>query len=601
MATNRRCAPTSSRPTAVRVRALVGIACGGLAAVVLAAAGEGLQRALAVDDSVMVKMRDGVHLAATVYRPADADRLPTLVTRTPYDRRNDAAEARKLAARGYVVVVQDTRGRFGSEGEFYPFRDEGADGYDTVEWAAALPFSDGRVGMYGASYVGATQLLAALEKPPHLAAIAPTVTASEYYEGWTYQGGAFAYWFTSTWASLLAIDTLDRQALGRLKPAPWVQRLPLDAYPVLDLPDARQLAPYYRDWLEHDRQDAYWRRWKVSDHYGEMTVPALHTTGWYDLFLAGAIENFNGLRTGSATPEARARQRIEIGPRAHPGVGADGTVGDVSFGPAAVTDETADLMDWFDFAIKGVANRCASSPPVRIFVMGDNVWRAEQEFPPARARLTRYYLHAERGANGVAGDGAIAIGTPASERPDTFTYNPANPVPTIGGRLCCGAFTRPGPADQRPNEARADVLVYSTPILNSDLEVTGNVSVELYAATTAIDTDFTAMLVDVEPSGTARLVADGIIRARYRTSKAKPEPITPGSVNRYVIDLWATSNVFKAGHRARVHISSSNFPRFDRNLNTGEPILGATRMVTARQTVYHDVARPSAVLLPVIR
>ncbi|MBE3100486.1 MAG: CocE/NonD family hydrolase, partial [Planctomycetes bacterium] len=459
MTTNTTRAATSSRPTPVRVAALAGIACAALAAVVLAVAGEYPQRALVVDDTVMVKMRDGVRLAATVYRPADADRLPTLVTRTPYDRRNDAAEARRLAVRGYVVVVQDTRGRFGSEGEFYPFRDEGADGYDTVEWAAAFPHSDGRVGMYGASYVGATQMLAAVTKPPHLAAIAPTVTASEYYEGWTYQGGALAQWFTSTWASLLAIDTLDRQALGRLKPELWVQPLPVDAYPVLDLPDARQLAPYYRDWLEHDRQDDYWRRWKVSDHYGDVTVPALHTTGWYDLFLAGAIENFNGLKTTAATPEARARQRMEIGPRAHPGVGADGTVGDTSFGPAAVTDETEGLMDWFDFAIKGVANRYASGPPVRIFVMGDNVWRAEQEFPPARARLTRYYLHAKGGANSVVGDGWLATAAPADETPDAFTYDPTQPVPTIGGRLCCGPFSRPGPADQRPNDGRSDVLV----------------------------------------------------------------------------------------------------------------------------------------------
>jgi putative CocE/NonD family hydrolase len=601
MTTNTTRAATPSRPSRLRVMALAGLACAGLAAVVVAAAGQDPPRAIVIDDTVMAKMRDGVRLAATVYRPADADRLPTLVTRTPYDRRNDAAEARKLAAHGYLVVVQDTRGRFGSEGEFYPFRNEGADGYDTVEWAAALPHSDGRVGMYGSSYVGATQMLAAVATPPHLAAIAPGVTASEYYEGWTYQGGALAYWFTSTWASLLAIDTLDRQALDRLKPAPWVQRLPIGAYPVLDLPDARQLAPYYRDWLEHDRQDEYWRRWKVSDHYGDVAVPALHTTGWYDLFLAGAIENFNGLRAKAATARARGAQRIEIGPRAHPGVRPDGTVGEVAFGQAAVTDETADLMDWFDFAIKGVKNRYATGPPVRIFVMGDNVWRAEQEFPPARARLTRYYLHAERGANGVAGDGRLATAAPTDERPDAFTYDPANPVPTIGGRLCCGAFTRPGPADQRPNELRADVLVYSTPALDRDLEVTGNVSVELFAASSAADTDFTAMLVDVEPSGLARLVADGIVRARYRRSTTKAEAIVPGETNRYVIDLWATSNVFKAGHRIRLDVSSSNFPRFDRNLNTGEPILVATRAVTARQTVYHDDARLSALVLPVIR
>jgi putative CocE/NonD family hydrolase len=263
----------------------------------------------------------------------------------------------------------------------------------------------------------------------------------------------------------------------------------------------------------------------------------------------------------------------------------------VTFGKSAVFDMTAATLQWFDYALKGKTNEYASGAPVRLFVMGENAWRSEREFPLARARETSYYL---RG-------GALSTSPPGEEPPESFEYDPASPVPTIGGRLCCGnAQLPPGPFDQRPNEGRPDVLVYSTPALDKDVEVTGFVRAALYASSSAADTDFTAMLVDVEPSGYARYLADGIVRARYRNSTAKAEPIEPGKTYRYDIDLWATSNVFKAGHRIRLYISSSNFPRFNRNLNTGEPIAGARRMVKAAQRVYHDRAHPSALILPVI-
>jgi len=232
--------------------------------------------------------------------------------------------------------------------------------------------------------------------------------------------------------------------------------------------------------------------------------------------------------------------------------------------------------------------------------MGDNVWRDEQEFPLARARATRYYLHAARGANAAAGDGRLGTDPPKTEGPDHYEYDPADPVGTLGGRLCCGAAYLPGPADQRPNESRRDVLVYSTPPLDKDLEVTGFITAEIQAASSAVDTDFTAMLVDVEPSGYARYLADGIVRARHRLSRERTDPLAPGRIETYAIDLWATSNVFKAGHRLRLYVSSSNFPRFDRNLNTGETGPGATRMVKAQQTVYHDAGHPSALILPVV-
>ena len=249
--------------------------------------------------------------------------------------------------------------------------------------------------------------------------------------------------------------------------------------------------------------------------------------------------------------------------------------------------------------MKGRQNEFASAAPVKIFVMGDNAWRDENEFPLARTNYTKYYLHASRGAASAAGDGTLTTMPPTSERPDVFEYDPASPVRTIGGRLCCGGLA-PGPFDQSPNESRSDVLVFSTPPLTGEVEVTGFVSMELYAATSAADTDFTAMLVDVDEAGFARYLADGIIRARFRDSTAKAAPIEPGRVYKYKVDLWATSNVFKAGHRIRVYVSSSNFPRFNRNLNTGERTTGGSRAVRAKQTIYHDADHPSAIVLPII-
>ncbi len=555
-----------------------------------------------VESGVKVVMRDGVTLVADVYRPEGDGRYPVLLTRTPYDRHGDMTAGPALASHGYVVVMQDVRGRYGSEGAFYPFRNEAADGYDTVEWAAALPSSNGKVGMFGGSYVGATQMLAAGATPPHLVAIHPVVTASDYYEGWTYQGGALMQWFTSSWATGLAEDTLQRQASELARPPQWVETLPVGSYRLLEPPPVSDLAPYYRDWLAHETADEYWRAVRVKDRYGDMTVKALHQGGWHDIFSRGSIENYIGMRAGAATPEARAGQRLIMGPWGHTATLAHGKVGDVTFGDSALPDE-GDLLRWADWSLKGVPNAYATGAPVRLFVMGDNVWRDEQEFPLARARATRYYLHAAKGANSAQGDGRLSPTPPRREGPDRFQYDPANPVRTLGGRLCCGTPPvnyHPGPADQRPNETRADVLVYSTGPLARDLEVTGFITAEIWAGTSAVDTDFTAMLVDVDPSGYARYLADGILRGRYRATRDRAQPLSPGAIEKYEIDLGATANVFKTGHQLRLYVSSSNFPRFARNLNTGEPVATGTRMVKADQVVYHDAAHPSALVLPVI-
>lgn len=552
-----------------------------------------------VEAGVRVTMRDGIALVADVYRPDEPGKFPVLLERTPYNRAEPATGV-LFASHGYVVVLQDTRGRYASEGTFYPFRDEGRDGYDTVEWAAALPSADGRVGMFGGSYVGATQMLAAAAKPPHLVAIFPYVTASEYYEGWTYQSGALMQWFASTWASILAEDTARKATASRSHWADWVPALPVDQFRLLDVPQPAELAPYYRDWVQHETDDAYWHAVKVSDHFGEMGVKALHGGGWHDLFLKGSIENYRGLHEKAATPEARAGQRLLLGPWCHGPTSPEGRIGDVEFGKDAVLDMDGTILRWFDYALKGEANEYATGAPVRLFVMGENQWRDEKEFPLARTRPTRYYLRSAKAPNTAAGDGALALDAPRREPPAAFDYDPADPVRTIGGRVCCGSASPPGPFDQRPNESRPDVLVFSTPPLASDLEVTGYIRLELFASSSAVDTDFTALLADVDPSGYARFLTDGIVRARYRASTERAELIEPGRSYKYDVDLWATSNLFKAGHRVRLYVSSSNFPRFGRNLNTGEPTLGATRMVKAQQTVFHDAEHPSALVLPVI-
>lgn len=545
---------------------------------------------VAVEVGVRARMRDGVALAADVYRPKAQGRFPVLLQRTPYDRRGARTDARLLSSHGYIVVIQDTRGRYESGGEWYPFLNETNDGYDTVEWAAGLAGADGKVGMFGGSYVGATQMLAAVGKPPHLEAVFPYVTASEYYDGWTYQSGVLMQWFVQSWTSGLARDTLNRKAESR--PLDWAKGAPSD-YPVLTAPQpfAPQLAPYYLHWLDHSTNDDYWKRWRISDHYPEMTVKALHAGGWHDIFLKGSIKNYEGLSGAAEDPEARAGQRLLVGPWAHAATSPEGKIGGVVFGQDAVLDMPQTILEWSDWALKGKKNDYAAKPPVKIFVMGENVWRYEKEFPLARQRLTRYYLHSTHGANGAGGDGLLSTSPPGEMRPDRFTYDPRNPVPTIGGRLCCANdVLPPGPFDQSPNAYRRDVLVYSTPPLERDVEVTGWIKLELFAASDARDPHFTATLVDAAPDGYARFLTDGIVRASLRDSLETPAAVPRDETTlRYEIDLWATSNLFRRGHRIQLYVSSSNFPRFSRM--SGAP---------SEQTVYHDAQHPSALVLPVI-
>jgi len=559
-----------------------------------------------IEHGVAVKMRDGTILRADIFRPNAPGKFPILLTRTPYDMRHDLDFSLKGVSRGYVVINQDVRGRYTSDGEWYPFIHESDDGYDTVEWAASLPYSDGRVGMYGGSYVGATQMLAAIAHPPHLAGICPVVTASNYHEGWTYQGGAFEQWFNESWTSGLAQDTLNRSVSQQTNALHGISKLPLSEYPLFPLPQSssdnellRSLAPYFLDWLAHPSYDDYWKRLAIEEHYPDIRVPSLTVAAWYDIFLGGSLRNYIGLKEHAADENARQGQRLLVTIGGH--AGSSQKIGDLDFGPAAPFDEDAITLDWYDHLFRNLANQFAGPKRVKIFVMGSNQWRDEDDWPLARARDTRYFLHSAGKANTATGDGFLSTTPPQSENADKLTYNPANPAPTVGGPLCCDStHLQPGPRDQKEVEVRQDVLVYSTPALADDMEVTGPVHVELFANSSTRDTDFTAKLVDVSPDGSADNVTEGIIRGRYRNSQQTPDPIKPGGTYKFTIDLWSTSNVFRRGHRLRLEISSSNFPRFDRNTNTGDDLAHATRLVSAVNTIRHDKEYPSALILPIV-
>jgi len=559
---------------------------------------------------IAVKMRDGLTLYADIFRPDAEGKFPVLLQRTPYNRDNEVAFALKAAAKGYVVVIQDVRGRYASEGQWYTFKNEPNDGYDTVEWAAALPYSDGRVGMFGGSYVGATQMLAAIAHPPHLAGICPIVTASNYHENWTYTGGAFAQWFNEDWTSGLSHNTYEHLVGEQNDPVGGIWTLPLTSYPILNLekrPDLSTnatVAPYFLDWLAHPSYDDYWKAISIEEHFQDIKVPALHVAAWYDLFLGGSLRNYEGIKANGGSEEARRGQRLVVVIGGHAGDGRK--IGDLDFGPAAEGSEDDTILNWYDYLFKGAKNKFANGKPVKIFVMGANHWRDEDDWPLTRAKATKYFLHSTGKANSMRGNGTLSTTAPIKEASDQYVYDPAHPVPTIGGWLCCEQQRwHAGPRDQRPAEARDDVLVYSTAPMTEDLEVTGPISLELYAKSSAVDTDFTAKLVDVWPDGFAQNIAEGIIRARYRDSRETPSLMTPGQAYKFTIDLWATSNVFKKGHMVRLEVSSSNFPRFDRNLNTGatrylKSADGPDQFVSATNVVLHDAEHPSALVLPVV-
>jgi putative CocE/NonD family hydrolase len=411
----------------------------------------------------------------------------------------------------------------------------------------------------------------------------------------------------------LAQDTLNRRVQDHTDARAAIWTVPLALYPLFDLPHVAEelgstasLAPYFLDWLAHPNYDDYWKAIAIDEHFSEVAVPALHVAAWYDIFLGGSIRNYMGIKAHGASEEARRGQRLLIVIGGHAGEGRK--IGDFDFGAPAEYDEDGLILDWYDHLFKNAENQFSTPKPVKIFVMGQNQWREEDDWPLARARITKYFLHSSGKSNSLAGNGSLSTQAAEKEPADQYAYDPRNPVPTVGGPLCCDAQHWPaGPRDQRAVEQRPDVLVYSTAPLEQDVEVTGPIELELYASSSAVDTDFTAKLVDVWPDGRAQNLTEGILRARYRDSREQPRLMNPGEVYRLMIDLWATSNIFERGHRLRLEVTSSNFPRFDRNPNSGAaPYLRSDfealeeSFRTAVNVIYHDREHPSALLLPIV-
>jgi putative CocE/NonD family hydrolase len=572
------------------------------------------------EENVPARMRDGTILYADVYRPVSSERFPVILMRTQYGK--DSAQVNPsryqppawYAAHCYIVVIQDTRGTGASKGEFYEYARDRDDGYDTVQWAATLPGSDGRVGMYGSSYVGATQWLAATASPPALKAIVPTNTASDYYDGWTYEDGAFRLHFIENWMVVdLAWDaatsrgdwkTADRLTEEFKSITRWMSYRPYIDFPPFRAA-GKDIAPYFFDAIRHPTYDEYWRRFSIQSRYDRVKVPVLAFEGWYDTFLNGGLKNFTGMQRSGGSAIARKNQRIVIGPWDHIGWGRAGSVESPrlrAIGEVADSSINELTIKWFDHFLKGVTNGVATGPQVDYFTLGENRWHTSSAWPLPQTRYETWYLASGGHAASIFGDGVLTTGRQGSQSlPDRFVYQPWDPVPSVGGHSCCdwrrGAM---GQFDQSQKEVRPDILVYTSGKLSRPLTVTGPISLSLYASSSATDTDFTAELIDVYPDGTAVNLNNGILDVRYRDSLSNPTPIIPGKIYRYTIHIWPTSNLFAAGHRIRVEISSSDFPQFAPNPNTGDIFGTSTRWHSAEQLVYHDAEHPSAIVLPVI-
>lgn len=567
------------------------------------------------EDDLAMAARDGTVLRADVYRPAASGPLPVLLRRTPYGKRlNDLAadfsEAHYFASHGYLVVVQDTRGRFTSEGAWYPLIYEARDGYDAIEWAAALPGSSGVVGTFGQSYGAIAQYLAATQRPPHLKTCIPVSAYQLTFENYWYNGGALELGWLLSYFVNMAEAVLSKEGderaiadLAKLKVDPRQRFSPLTEETLRHLPITDWVdrlgrgAPFLRDILSHPTDGPYWWATDLSRQLFNMNVPMLHIGSWYDIANRDTPLYFKGLQTSALGASARAGQALLMGPWAHQlpfNQPTSGGTGDIDFGPEAAVSLLDVQLKWFEHYLK-LDGRDLPRSPVRIFVMGENRWRDEQEWPLARTVFTPYYLHSGGSANSLHGDGSLSTVPPDDQPSDNFHYNPDNPVPSAGGRTVGS-----GVADQRENQARSDVLVYTGPELTQDLEITGPVTVHLHAATTAPDTDFVAVLSDVRPDGYAQNLAEGIVRGRFRESYDNPTLLSPGTPYLFRIQLWNISHVLRAGHRVRLHITSSDFPRWDRNAGTGAPTGTDTATHPADQTVLHDRAHPSHVLLPVI-
>lgn len=582
---------------------------------------------MVVHKDVMVPMRDGVHLATDIAIPSDdgiahaSGQFPALMIRTPYDKdmvsafpENMVATAAvvgpaKATAAGYAIIYQDVRGSRKSEGKLSPMLREGQDAADTIAWIRQQSWSDGRVAPFGPSYHGGVSMMSATEEPEGLVtAFVQAPANNQFNSGWGYFEGVFKLHIATQWTIMQSLDpaTHDdeesaaaaREELRHLLPdqdmnwlAPnfpegFFDRL-LRTTPLKDMPVARHMS-FWRNWIENRDNPEYFAVNDMTDQLSRVTVPMIQVGGWYDGFIRNSYELYEGLSTQAATPEARAGQRLLIGPWSH---------GDCpECPPSAVVDGQALQLAWMDYCFKGIQHPLFDHP-VTLFVMGEDRWRAETSWPLEGTRRTRFYLHSQGHANSAAGDGLLSTDAPSDEASDQYQYDPNNSVPMVGGIAMAG-----GRLAQNVVEARDDVLCYTSAELTEDVEVTGRVSATLFAASSATDTDWWMRLVDVRPDGRADTLCHGVTRARYRHSRTVPEALIPGEIVEYAIDMQATSNVFKKGHRIRLEISSSCFPLGDRNPNIFADLNDVTEaeFVVATQTIYHDSAHPSRVELPII-
>jgi putative CocE/NonD family hydrolase len=536
-------------------------------------------------ETISVPMRDGIKLTTDIYRDDAATKAPVILMRMPYDRTKQKATGERWAKAGYVFIAQDCRGKFGSEGTFAPYNNEGQDGYDTLEWITRQTWCSGRVGTMGGSYVGAVQWQAAAENPPGLAAIAPQATWSSFYRN-LYLGGSVRLSLIAGW---IAGNTPKPEGVKPAEMSEALLRLPLsDVDEAIGWP-----MPWLDAFLTHPEPDGFWTRLDLTSRLPELQLPALHVVGYYDFFSRESVDNFVIMQKQARDPKIRQQQRLILGPWDHGSVGKT-KVAEVEFGPDAAVDTFALQIDWFDRHLKqDAAAQAKPFPPVRYFSMGDNVWRDAQTWPPESFTATSFYMHSDGNANTRLGTGVLSLKAPTQdERPDTFRADPAKPTPSTPQKAAIW-----GPVNQSATEDRDDMLVYTSEPMTTPLTFAGNAEAKLHVSTDTPDADWAVKLIDVHPDGFAQNIARGILRGRYRNSLLKPELMQPGRVYEITVDLGPVAATIAKGHQLRVDISGADFPLYDRNPNTAEGIF-SNKTAIANEQVHHKPGALSHIILP---
>jgi len=553
--------------------------------------------------NIPVPMRDGINLSADIWLPPSSrgsGPWPALLLRTIYD--NQEARyigwAREFTNRGYAVIMQDCRGRGDSDGDWIPYVCELYDGYDTHQWIGEQDWCDGNLGTFGLSYPGFTQTLPATLRSKYLKAVAPIASQQDNYghhrvNGVIHHNVAFAF------LNMLG-RSMQYESLKHFDQDTFFFELPIDTA----MEKVSNTHPYYKGVMEHEQYDEWWSSYSLRDKYPEMAIPSLFITGWFDSLSNENFKLFNGWTKKAKTEDARSKTKLIIGPWSHQiapwgrvPMGKNGEYADRTFGKQALSDVIEMHMHWYDQRLKGIDTGVDEEAPIKLFIMGKNTWRDEYEWPLERTEWTKFYLSSA--GNAVDGGGGLHPEIKTSDQTsDSFIYDPGDPVPSLGSQYQTYDFC--GPHDRSHIQRRPDVLTFTTDVLTEDMEITGPISATIWASSDAKDTDFTATLTDLEPDGKAIALCEGIVRARFRNGTENPQMMVPGEIYKFEIDMWNTSNSFIKGHRIRIEISSSNFPRYNRNLNSGNPIASDIDITLANQTVYHGIQYPSHINLPVI-